>query len=325
MNLLRLLTAGLLATTFLFFSACERHDPLTPGNLVPKTVDEDPSLPAIEINGTRLHARSFGNAGDPLLLFLHGGPGGDHRMFLPYQDLARQGFQVVMFDQRGAGLSRRHDPEVFTLENYEEDLTQVIDFYTQSDTQPVVLIGHSWGAMYVTLYVNEFPDRIDGMVLMEPGGLTDEQMQSYGSRAQPMELTAEWLNDLLFAERLISPKDHNLYDYQMIMALGSSVPTENGEIKSPTPVWRFGSVANAATIQNSPDFDWTTHLEAYLPKVMFLYGDSSPGYTQEHMQEITSAYRNIEVIQVQNSGHDIPFEAETQLRSLLDRYLTEIL
>ena len=84
-------------------------DPGAPGNLVPATVEDDPSLPRIEVNGTILHAEAYGNPSAPMIMMLHGGPGGDYRSLLPYRALADEGYYVVFWDHRGAGLSKRHD------------------------------------------------------------------------------------------------------------------------------------------------------------------------------------------------------------------------
>ena len=53
------LTLLLLAVVTLF--SCEKMDMDEPGYLVPKTVDEDLSLPSITVNGTMLHAEAFGS------------------------------------------------------------------------------------------------------------------------------------------------------------------------------------------------------------------------------------------------------------------------
>ena len=84
-------------------------DPGEPGNLVPRTVTEDPTLPQIPINGTRLHAEAFGDPAAPTVIALHGGPGGDYRGMLDLRALADDGYHVVFWDNRGAGLSQRHD------------------------------------------------------------------------------------------------------------------------------------------------------------------------------------------------------------------------
>src|SRR5512147_2073700 len=86
--------------------------PGDPGNLVPRTVAEDATLPAIEMNGSRFHAERFGNPANPVIVFLHGGPGGDYRSMLRLAEryngssLADDYF-LVYWDQRGAGLSER--------------------------------------------------------------------------------------------------------------------------------------------------------------------------------------------------------------------------
>jgi hypothetical protein len=57
---------------FLLAAACDLH---RFDELVPPTVDEDPGLPSLEVNGTRLHVETYGADGDPVIVFLHGGPG----------------------------------------------------------------------------------------------------------------------------------------------------------------------------------------------------------------------------------------------------------
>ena len=92
------------------------------GNLVPKTVTEDPSLPAISVNGTRLHAETFGNPDDPMVVVLHGGPGADYRSMLNVRALADDGYFVVFYDQRGSGLSQRQDKSGYSIQLMLDDL-----------------------------------------------------------------------------------------------------------------------------------------------------------------------------------------------------------
>ena len=59
-------------------TACKKELKVNePGNLVPKTVTGDASISAIEVNGARLHAETFGTPTDPMVVILHGGPGAD--------------------------------------------------------------------------------------------------------------------------------------------------------------------------------------------------------------------------------------------------------
>ncbi len=133
-------------------------DPDAPGNLVPATVDDNPSLPRVAIADTLLHSETFGDPTDPMIMVLHGGPGSDYRAMLPLRALADDGFFVVFWDQRGSGLSRRHDADSYSFEGYLEDLRLVLEHYTDAPDQPVVFLGHSWGAMYATWFIDEYGD-----------------------------------------------------------------------------------------------------------------------------------------------------------------------
>jgi proline iminopeptidase len=115
-----MLKHGLMLPLVLTAGGC--LDPGDPGNLVPRTVAEDPGLPHIAVAGTLLHAQAFGDPGAPMVMVLHGGPGSDYCGQLPLRALADDGFRVVFWDQRGAGLSQRYDAGTYTLPLYLEDL-----------------------------------------------------------------------------------------------------------------------------------------------------------------------------------------------------------
>ena len=69
---------------------------------VAETVAQDPSIPHMTIDGVTFHAETFGDPASPVVITIHGGPGGDYRSILPLQALSDQ-FFVVFFDQRGTG------------------------------------------------------------------------------------------------------------------------------------------------------------------------------------------------------------------------------
>jgi proline iminopeptidase len=59
------------------------------GQLVPRTVSEDSALPSVPLRDGRLvHLQTRGEVGDPVVIVLHGGPGGDHRDLLVLEALA---------------------------------------------------------------------------------------------------------------------------------------------------------------------------------------------------------------------------------------------
>lgn len=201
----------------LFLFSCEKLDITESGNLVPKTVDENNAIPSIAINKSLLHVESFGNPDSLVIIFLHGGPGGDCASFTPYRKLADSGYYAVQWDQRGTGLSKRHNTNELSSELYLEDLKQLIDYYVKNSNQKVVLFGHSWGAMYATYFIDSYGDyngKIAGAILTEPGGFTSEDIEDYLDRLiAGLELNSENFNDALWQQQFFTSAEHAALDY----------------------------------------------------------------------------------------------------------------
>lgn len=144
---------------------------------VPATVTDDASLPRLEGDGVLLHGRVAGNEDAPLAIVLHGGPGGDHRSLLALEGLTRT-HQVLFYDQRGAGLSERVAPDRLGIADHLADLDALI----AAQGGPVVLIGHSWGAMLAVAYLGHRPEAVSRAVLIEPGFLDTAGLDAFEAR-----------------------------------------------------------------------------------------------------------------------------------------------
>ena len=194
--------------SILMLGACSKERKINEeGNLVPKTVDQDTSLPSISANGTQLHAEAFGNPDSALLIILHGGPGSDYRYLLNCKAFANQGYRVVFYDQRGSGLSKRHPKNSYSLQLMSDDLSAVIAHYRTSPTQKVFFLGHSWGAMLATIYINQYPTRVNGVILAEPGGFIWKDVTDYIKRSRSIKFTSELLNDIFYVDQFITGKE----------------------------------------------------------------------------------------------------------------------
>ena len=62
--------------------------------------------------------------------------------------------------------------EVSPVASAISDLDSIVDHYGQGNR--VNLIGHSWGAMLVSAYLGQYPEKVDHAVLAEPGFLTSD-------------------------------------------------------------------------------------------------------------------------------------------------------
>jgi proline iminopeptidase len=305
MNLKILAGIGL---TFVLLSCEKELDIHEPGNLVPKTVMEDPSLPSITVNGTTLHAETFGNPDSSLVIFLHGGPGADYQNGLNVRQLADDGYYVVFYDQRGTGLSQRHDKNTYSIQLYLDDLTAVIGHYRTSPNQRVFLFGHSWGAMLTAAYINAYPDRIDGAIFAEAGGFNKQLLDEYGEVSRKLNLFSEITNDVLFYDQFLTGREneHEILDYKLAIASSFSYAEGNDEgIEGPSPFWRNGATVLQAfmDIAENEGFDFTTNLNQYQTKVLFLYGENNKSYGLRFAEKEAAFFPKSEIIQIEDTGH----------------------
>ena len=292
-------------------------DPDDPGNLVPPTVTEDASLPRIELPDTVLHGEQMGDPDGPIVVMLHGGPGGDYRYLLPMGALADDGYSVVFWDHRGAGLSQRHDAADFTWDVPVEDLRRVIEHFTTHEDQPVLFVGHSWGAMYATWFINEHGDyggRVRGAVLSEPGAFTRDQLEAYLERLfGSMDFFGEQVNDTAWKDQIMTPADHARADY-LFAITATSLPAEHVDPNDPEPMWRGGAVVNDTQLSMAMEdgFDWTTNLHTFTPEVLFLRGELNEAMPLWHQEELASAYPNARVHTVEGVGHAVIWERRAE-------------
>ncbi|NKY85836.1 alpha/beta fold hydrolase [Nocardia veterana] len=113
-------------------------------------------------DGTPLAAWVFGDLSAAVtVVFVHGHCLRTESWWFLRDELRRQrgpDIRMVFYDHRGHGESGAADPSTYTIDQLGHDLDAVLRALTP--TGPVVLIGHSMGAMAVLAYARLFPDAI---------------------------------------------------------------------------------------------------------------------------------------------------------------------
>jgi proline iminopeptidase len=309
---------------------CEKELKLNdPGALVPKTVDQDLSLPTITVNGTRLHSEAFGDPADPIVIFLHGGPGGDYRNGLNVKNLVTEHYYVVFYDQRGSGLSQRHPKNSHSIQLMLDDLTAVINHYRTSPAQKVFLFGHSWGAMLATAYINTYPAAINGVILAEPGGFTWSEVKEYAKKSRKINLFNETTSDVLYPDQFLSgkPDDHAVMDYKLALASAFTYAKNNKEgIEGPSPFWRNGAAVAAKFFEIGKDegFNFRNNLNQFHTKVLFLYSQNNTAYGKAFAQQLATAFTNRQLEQVSGTGHEMIYFQWNAVHAVVVPYLNEL-
>ncbi|EJL24491.1 putative hydrolase or acyltransferase of alpha/beta superfamily [Caulobacter sp. AP07] len=148
---------------------------------------------AVEVEpGRHLNLVCLGQ-GAPTVV-LESGMGDDSLAWRKVQARIATFTRTCAYDRAGYGLSDAAQ-RASDADNTVEDLALLLD--KAPITGPVVLVGHSLGGLYATHFTNLHPDRVAGMVLMDPaqpgdgrayGSLWDRGRQGYAQSLADSEL-----------------------------------------------------------------------------------------------------------------------------------------
>ncbi len=161
----RLFPGIILAVFFMMFGSCQIY----------RTVEDSGpginSYSQIPLGGISQAVMVRGdNARNPVMIFLHGGPGFPLFPFEPNEEIMKrleEDFIMVYWEQRGTGRSfnRSLSPRSMTLDQFVEDTRQLVDYLKELTGQQKVFIwGHSWGTNIGTLFAARYPGLVHAYI-----------------------------------------------------------------------------------------------------------------------------------------------------------------
>jgi proline iminopeptidase len=183
--------------------------------------------------------------------------------------------------------------------------------------------------MFATRYINEFPHRVAGAVLIEPGPLDGATMERIEDELNPIDLGDEWLNDVVWSSQFLSPDDHARMDFQRMLGAKSSQPKNHIDTRNPEPSWRHGAAANKYLMKDGQDakgrfnFDFTTNLSAFRTPVLFIAGALSEVLGESLQRTQVQRYPSASLTVVGGAGHDVAWVKTAEVLTYIRSYLAD--
>ena len=211
------------------------------------------------------------------------------------------------------------------MDIYVDDLDSLITRF--SPGRPAYLVGHSWGAMYATMFINKRPTRVAGAVLIESGPMDGATMERLKGDIMPMSLGAEWMNDLAWNSQFFTPDDHARMDFQRLIGAKQAQPRFNISRTDPPKLWRMGAAANAFITEDGQDesgkftYDFTSNLSAFTTPVQFIAGALSEVIGPSLQEQQVTRFPSATLAVVQGVGHEVQWEKAAQTITLIRAYL----
>lgn len=116
----------------------------------------------LKVNNNKIEAHKIGNKGRPVIILT--GMGCSFYEWYDVAELLAKSNRVIMFHRPGLGLSQISS-EVRNSQNVVNELN---DIMLQLElTEPVILVGHSYGGLCVQHFAREHPEKVAGIILVD--------------------------------------------------------------------------------------------------------------------------------------------------------------
>lgn len=245
-------------------------------------------------NGYRIHYLDEGQG--PVVVFLHGsgsGASGHSNFKGNYPYLVERGFRVIVPDHIGYGYSDKPDDVDYPLDFFVECIKQTLD---QIGVERYSLVGNSLGGAIAIKFALDYPDKVEKLVLMAPGGVEDqpEYFKMPGMQlmrevfTSPEPLTPERMKQFFIDAFVVDP---SVVDDQLVQERFQTAQLQNPR------------VVQTMTVPNMTD-----RLPELKGPTLVFWGMNENMMPETGIMKLAKGCRNSRVILVSECGHWVMLE-----------------
>lgn len=328
---------------FVLLTACQNRSSEKPEPTKEQLSTKIEERSFIELGGEKQYVEITGaSSGNPVLLFLHGGPGWPQTPHLRYfnADLTKN-IILVAWEQSGCGKSYMNDPnpKSLTLEKSISDaheLTQILK--KKFHTNKIYLAGFSWGSIIGFHLIQKYPEDysayigITQVINLKKGIQISREWIKQQAKAKNDKETLKVLNQLDTNDTSLCkrPIDCFIKQYEQLSKYHGAIYTDSSEKEIDKAVnmyddyknydWMKGFFTSAYQLEKDLfAVDFSNVKELQIP-VYFFMGrhdwNIPTSLTEEFVKNLTAPKK--EIVWFENSGHE-PLEEEA------DKFNKEIL
>lgn len=279
-------------------------------------------------DGTRLALTSWGPAGAPIVILVHGlGLSTDSWGEVP--ELLAEGHQVVAYDLRGHGQSGDARSGDYSMESHAKDLDSVLHDVVPEDSAAVV-VGNSLGGGIIVARAHLCgDDRVAGVVFAGSGG-SGVTFAGFPGRNLPAParraLRLAWMKLLrtgaLAGEsiRALEP----LSDRLIRRYAFTSRDPHKAVVKIRESFLSSRPKALARTTLASVSHDGTRMAPDLTAPTLVLHGSADPEVPEDELSDLLQALPNAELVSLTGEGHMLPLTCPETVSNEISRWVQHV-
>jgi proline iminopeptidase len=276
---------------------------------------------SLKARGVSLFVRVVGD-GYPVVL-MHGGPGVDHTMMLPFLPLATR-FKLIFYDHRCNGRSKGSSIDTMTWTNLTADAESL---RVSLGIRKWAVIGHSFGGMVALEYASRYPESLSHLCILDgcadghvalPNALRTLKQRGYG------RLTLE------LAERLLRGQVRKSALVRTMAILARAYYSR------PSFALMFREAFHGLRIRRNvdagvyglkeliPDWSITAKLQDIMTPTLILAGKDDFQFPPEYEALLAQNLGNARLRIVEDAGHNAHMEKPLEVVGIVREFLATV-
>ena len=257
-------------------------------------------------DGTKLRTISAGEG--QTILLAHGFGGAIHNWNLVFEQLVKDGFHVITFDQRGHAKSSVGKNGVSST-SMASDYKTILEFY---DVKNAVLVGHSMGGFLSIKFMLDYPEvakqRLKSAVIL--GSFAGDINKDNDQNKYQIPLIKDgWINKILANESLATLMQASViakpYGAIVKTALDDFTPQNFVQL---TPI-----------LQAFVDENYYPRLKEITIPCTIMVGTEDKTAPSFHSENLSKAIPNATLVKVEGRGHLLNWEASNEVCEQIEK------
>jgi pimeloyl-ACP methyl ester carboxylesterase len=278
-----------------------------------------------------VHVREWGSKGGRPLVFWHALGALTSGAYLTEvaPELTAAGLWLIAPDAPGFGESPALEPEAYRTESVVELVLGVMD---ERGVSSAILMGHSWGGTVMTAFASRYPDRVDGLVLVDSGHADYQDQPGFPNGRSFDELVEEYRA----AERGVRTSEAELeHDIEeevrrpltpgLVEAFRAGLREEDGALVGiPTPEVRASAMAGLMHTRVTEA--WPAIAAAGIPVLLLLATEPAEAREQNEaaVPAFSERFPDAEIRFFENAGHDLFADAGPELGRVVAEWASRL-
>ena len=248
----------------------------------------------IEIDGMNVHYRDEGEG--QTIVLLHG-TGASLHTWDEWTNELKKTFRVIRLDLPAYGLTGPHPEKKYSLSDYSSFLNSFVE---SLDIDNFILSGNSLGGAIAWYYASEYPNKVELLSLLDPGGLYNKEKQSplvfRLARAPGINKIIRYVTPRFFIKNTLK----EVY-FDKTKLTDKKIDTYRDLIL------RKNNRESFINRSNSEPVDYTSRLKLITCPTQIIWGNEDEWIPVENAKFFSKSIQNTRVDIMQETGH-LPME-----------------